>query len=647
MNTIDESIMYLFKAYLIDEKDKEFSPNIDALKKGILIDKNISEDIVQLAINLWGIDGFILNQTFHKSINKVISASDEELLMTQILHYITTYSFEELGIYNKDLVYIPNEKLEVPELESDIKLINIVPVTKKELREKLWDLITSGIALSAKTIECILNLSSYLNATEEDLSKITNREVKVALYSELNIIPKNNIEFLRYLIYKLTDNTLLIKDKDTYLDLKTCDKKAALEIIKDHEKLYGLIPLSEIFNRFKPLFLALRTNRYVEPYAEDATYLTKINKTDEEIELNKTINKIAKLSKKHHKPFIQNDLDNFLIWYKNNHNEVNYLEILKEKLNNETIWRIIKLRNYIYLVNSNISERVYKIRNGKTWITDNYQDVNFDKDTIDVLDNLIADKLKPNVSGKKIYLDNNIDIVLPQSEKQFIGNLPFSSSINIDKNDILVGIHWYNVDDNRVDLDLKVISNEYTIGWDFDYKKDNKIIFTGDVTDAPYPNGASEYIYISKLINNTTFSLKVNNYTRNVSGVEYDIIIANKPKDEITKNYVVNPNDIIIKIPKNTIERNKTEHSLGNIIIDDDSIKLVLTDLTTSNRMSSSDSDIEEILRNYLEQENIYKCKLKDYLEKAGAIIIDNKNNADIDLGVDNLNKNSIIDLLK
>ena len=626
MNKKNESIMYLYKAYLTKRETNEFSPDTNALKKGILINKKCNKKIIDLAINIWGIDGFLLNQTFHKSLGTVVKTTKEDLLIQQIIHYLTTYGYEELGLYNKDTVFIPKEKLDIPEIKDNIKLTQINPITKKDLKEKLWNLLTSSIPLSSQTIEHITNLSEYLDINNDNIEKVTNKEVKIVLYKKLNIIPKNNVEFLRYLVFILTNNTLLIKSRETKNLLRSSDKSKALELIKKYKSLYSLIPLAEIFNRFKPLFLSLKSSN---------------------LELNKLINKISKLSKKNHKPYKTNDLDNLITWYKNNQNKEDYLKLFKNKIQNENIWRIIKLRNYININNLGNDERVYKIRNGKVWVSHKYHGFKLDSNFIDILDEVIINKLKPNVSGKKVFLDNNVDICLPQSEKQFVCNIPFSSSIELEKDNLLVGIHWYNVKKSRVDLDLKIISDEYQIGWDCSFKEGDKLVFSGDVTDAPYPNGASEYIYIDKSIGNTIFSLKVNNYTMNLDDIEYDIIIAKSSKGKLTKNYVVDPNDIIIKIPKNAIEKTKFEHSLGNIVISDNKIKIIFTDLKTSNRRSASNNEFEKALRNYLREENNTKCKLKDYLVKAGAIIKNNNENVDIDLSINNLDKNKIIELLK
>ena len=639
MNKINESIMFLYKAYLVKENDRNFNPNKEALKKGIIINDNCNKSIVSLAINIWGIDGYLLNQTFHKSLDTVLKTPDEELVIQQLIHYMTTYDFEALGIYSKDTVYIPKEKLDVPELNEDIKLINITPITEEELKCKLWNLLTSNIALSKKTIECIINLSDYLDVTKENIDKVNNREVKVALYDKLNIIPENNIEFLRYLIYKITKKTLLIKDMETINILKNSKKSDVLGLINRYKEQYGLIPLSEIFNRFKVLFLSLKTSDKIVTYDKDGNEkIIERKQSKDELELNGLINKISKLSKKYHKPLKPNPLDNVI------NIDIDSFKSLLEK---ESIWRIIKLKNYLSLISNNISERVYKIRNGRVWITKVNKDISVDKNMIDILDNIIIDKLKEKVLDKKIYLDSCIELSLPTSEKQFVGNIPFSSKLVLDKDNVLVGIQWFNVKNGRVDLDLKIISNECVIGWNADYKSEEKLIFTGDVTDAPLPNGAAEYIYIDKSVDDTIFSLIVNNFTQNISDVEYNIIISKAKKENLTDNYIVDPNDIIVKIPKNVMEKGMFEHSLGSIIINDNKIELVFTDLTTSSHSVSENSNIEEILRNYLAHEGNNKCLLKDYLIKAGAIIVEDKNDVDYDFSINNLNKNSLIELLK
>ena len=52
---------------------------------------------------------------------------------------------------------------------------------------------------------------------------------------------------------------------------------------------------------------------------------------------------------------------------------------------------------------------------------------------------------------------------------------------------------------------------------------------------------------------------------------------------------------------------------------------------------------IENILREYIIYDSENRCSLKDYLIKAGAVITEKVEEADIDLSINNLNKDSII----
>lgn len=87
MKEKNEAILRLFKAYLIREEEEEetVSYHVDALKKGICIDARCSKEIVDLALSLFGKDGLLLNQTFHKSFKTVIKKSQEELMIQQLV----------------------------------------------------------------------------------------------------------------------------------------------------------------------------------------------------------------------------------------------------------------------------------------------------------------------------------------------------------------------------------------------------------------------------------------------------------------------------------------------------------------------------------------------------------------------------------
>ena len=139
--------------------------------------------------------------------------------------------------------------------------------------------------------------------------------------------------------------------------------------------------------------------------------------------------------------------------------------------------------------------------------------------------------------------------------------------------------------------------------------------------------------------------LTIHNYTMNSEPVYYDLIIARGHKKQLKKNYVIDPNDVLLKIPNNKITKDQSECSIGTIVIED-TIQFIFTNLSTSNRICSENDSLEDVLRRYLVKENTCQCKLEPYLKKAGAIIVKNRDECwDIDLGIEQLKKDSILQL--
>ena len=161
MKEMEKEVLRLFKGFL---GEKSNVVNEKGLKYGLLIPSTANEAVVEEAIKLYGKDGEKWNQTFHKDFEIVRNAPIEDLIAQQLIHYITTYGFESLGMYDTDLVYIPKEKLEIPELNVDnIELISIKPLTPTELTDKLTTLLTSGIALSEQSVKDIMVLSEFID----------------------------------------------------------------------------------------------------------------------------------------------------------------------------------------------------------------------------------------------------------------------------------------------------------------------------------------------------------------------------------------------------------------------------------------------------------------------------------------------------
>lgn len=658
----------LFKGYL---GEKTNNINEKALKYGLLIPDSANDEIVDIAIDMYGKDGKKWNQTFHKDFEIVKNAQIEDLIAQQMIHYITTYGFESLGMYDNDLVYIPRERLEIPELDlENIEFITIKPLTSDELTEKLMTLVTSSIALSEQTVEDVKVLSDFIDKDRFD--EVSNREIKTYLYDKYNIMPKNPDDFLRYMLFKLTGNTLKIQSVDMIYQVRRSDKNKALKMLESYltdDNSYK--KLSSIFLRNKQLFLALKVKK------EDVEYYGA------KVKINKIINKLRKLSVYNHKPLPKNILDNLT----NKDISVNYDDLVKE-LDKITIFREMRILNgirYRLFGNDNI---VYRIRNGKSYVS-TLPGKTFEYiSRLEVLNNFIMShlisRLSDKVKGKTIYIPENVIYSVPTSEKQFFGDIPEGSYIEVPRNDnIVYGVHWKNIKDGkpirrfygeeilpqgeeRVDLDLKQMNKSDVFGWDASYRSSKSdILFSGDITNAQLPDGATELFYVGQNVGNVAFLVTLNMFTNNSQDVPFEFVIANAThRPENVSRYALDPNNILYKmdaIIKN-MERQKT---LGLITISD-TIRFYFNEFSLGNSVATSRrDDITMGAFDYLNTYGKTQLKLNELLKDGGAIIVNeptiktkviknvNGNEVseiidtpvDLDLSLESITKDTIIDL--
>lgn len=621
---MEKEVLRLFKSYL-GEKSENFSK--EGLKYGILIPDTASEEIIKEAIEQYGKDGEKWNQTFHKDFEIVKNAPIEDLIMQQLIHYITTYGFESLGFYDSNLVYLPKEKLEIPKLVvENIELIPIKPITVDELQEKLMILLTSGIALSEQSIKDIMVLSDYIDKDRFD--EIVNREIKVTLYDKYNIMPKNPDEFFRYLIFKTTGDTLKINNSQLINKIKNSNKEKALTMLESYMTKNGLAKLSSIFLRNKNLFLAFKVKK------EDDLQLSA--------NMNRIINALRKYSITYHKPLSKNILDCLT-----DENVDVDLEKLPELLDNITIFREIRIVNGILYRLNGSNAIVYKIRNGKSFVkTLN----NRTKEYVvrlnaiyEVVYKHLINRLKNKINSKTIYIPENITYMAPTSEKQFSGNIPDGSYLEVPRTDNMIyGIHWTNLSnkttkksgfygeeeydeysDERVDLDLKQMNKSEVFGWDASYRSStNDILFSGDITDAPLPNGATELFYVGQNYGHGAFLITLNNFTQNNADVPFEFVIAkatHKPENRVY--YALDPNNIYEKLDM-VVKKGEYQKVVGFIAIDD-TIKFYFNDFSQGNKRTSRQNDVTMGTFDYLQSYSKVQLKLRDLLKDAGAILTD------------------------
>lgn len=628
------AILKLFKSY-VGESSTAFDR--EAISKGVLISEEAGGELIQKAIELYGISAAEFNQTFHKSWSTIANKSVRELFIEQALHYITVYGFEALGIFDHDTVYIPAEKLEIPELnKKTFKFTNIRPMTEDQVKEKLMILLSSGIALSEDTIEQVKILSDLLN--KEDVAKVCNREVRSYLYDKFKVVPEDPEEFLRYLIYKTTGSTLKIQNKDMYEKLRASDKKLVLKLLNNYP---NPAKLSSIFLRNKNLFLALKTK-----YTLDTTSR----------EVNHYINRLRKLAEHNHEPYLGGCLDSLL-----NYEFDKY--VLEEALNKVTFFRSIRCLNMLNYRLSGNSSIIYRVRNGKSFTTELKNNLNGEsksgykaklKNNRDIIYRYVISKLSEKVKGKHIYIPKEVIYKAPSSEKQFVGDFPEGSYVELPKNadNLLFAIHWENLGNERVDLDLRMLNENEHFGWNASLKN-IEVLFSGDITDAPAPFGATEAFLVKGT--DKAYTAIINNYSLNDTPVPYSFIIGYAKDKQLCRNYTISPDEILHKI-NYKIDPNCAQTVLGLIKLKDDSKRFYFQNFGAGCARYTKNKGYILKTYDYLNKYNETQVTLNDLLKKAGAIIIrrptykdenGEKREADINLSLESINKSTIIDLFK
>lgn len=619
-----EATLRLFKSFVVPKEKTTIYPTEVQMElrkrsaeRGLFFTSYLNLDtyVLDEAIKQYGKDGDKWNQTFHKSFQTVLDTPIETLVAQQIIHYFTTYGLEALDLYNQDLVYIPHEQLDVPELQEDIPVIIIHEINEQDLINKLMTLLTSGIALSKQTVEDVMTLSDYINKNQVD--DIANREVKVAMYDKYKIAPKNNIEFLRYIIYKATDSTLLIKNDSMIQAIKNSDISKTYDYIVDYvSKPQGYEKLAEIFLRYKDLFLAFkRTDRRAK--------YTK--------EVNKIINRISKLSEKYHKPMDVSTLDRLTSLTDEVIFDMAKDSILKD-LDNVTIFREMRILNALAIRIKGTESLVYRIRNGKTFVEENANMTDRQKLNLKTVYNTIYKHLTNRISvllkDKKVYIPELFNYAAPTSEKQFVGNIPEGSYVEIPRNkNMVVGIHWTNTT-SRVDLDMHAQNKTQQIGWNTSYYSNERdLVFSGDVTDAPAPKGATELFLIREGLEDKQFLITVNKYS-GPTGVPFEFVVSEFDDDNISKNYVLDANKIKVTLPFEFASDDPTgnasnQMTLGLVDISKNYIRFYFNKFELGKSIVTRRNSINTGAFNYMNDYKEVQLRLNDILKDAGVELLD------------------------
>jgi len=569
-----------------------------------------------------GLTGEQMNASFHKSWNKVKTASTEQLVLEQIMHYITTYGFESLGCYSEDTVYIPFEELNVPEMKGGLKLHVVSGYTRDEIEAKLLNLMESGVALGRDSIADAVDIVKTYDVKKYIVEASKNKEFRTALYDHFKMVPREPIEFLRFAITKATGRTLLIKDRATIATIKEADKDVSV-LFNRYKTAYGLSGLASIFYRFKPIFLAFKTHNELAP----------------------VINKIRKLAVHYHKPMPEDFLNS--ITGKIRNGEPVSTKMLKAKLSTANIFRKIRLA-YSLKSRARGSEAImYRNRNGKAFATTTpLLDEGKAKRVFNIVYKSIVEDIAEHVKDKVICIPPGINYALPATEKMFTGDFPTGSYVTVPK-DMVFGVHWKNLPRKRVDLDLSLVNASGKIGWDSSYRSaDRDILFSGDITDAP--RGATELFYIARQ-SKAAHMLYVNHFNRYETDEEvpFKIVVGQDQASNMKSNRMLDPNNVL-SIAKTSLDQKQV--LLGLVVTTTKECRFYYVQSALGSGITSSNNEYSMNALKYMFDYYDNTISLNKILEAAGAMLISDPDpelgGCDIDLSPEAISKDSIIGLV-
>ena len=495
-------------------------------------------------------------QTFYKSWEKVKSMSRYEQFVDQIFYYYTGQNPNNL--LESDLPKVLFENLKP-----------ILPITAEEACKKCEDMLVSGIALASDTIKAIFDVFDQCKYKDLDIEKIKNREARLIAFRRLEKLPTERDEFLRYLVFSATDDTMLIKNKEMLKKITTSGADVSTMM-----RSFGLAKLSSIYGRYKLIFMAFK-----HAHKNNIPCINKLTKASKKAE-----NKV----KKAHSDYFQTLLSD-----KEKLDEQKLVQKLVE-LNNYKKIALLETINVYLLLNQDF--RVFSIRNSKVWVKlsdeerkkseeekkkekdeeeseeeeEEKQDkVSFplpfksfktskkpttakDINKLRAIYKIVYDSLVSSLRSK--YLNSKIKhfslpdkcvLTAPRSEKAFVGEYPFGSSLTLANKDLVIGISW-NVEDNARDIDLSLLNmNNIKIGWNSSFTgSESKILFSGDVVRPP----GTELIYASDGFNFDSV-VCVNLYggidEAKESSFKFFVASEKIAENKMERNYMINPNSVL------------------------------------------------------------------------------------------------------
>lgn len=455
---------------------------IRALEYGIFIKdlKPITDEQLRLLIDVYGLTELQLKSSFYKTWQEHDDRGEVGRFVDQMLHYIGTYCF---GVCLE-----PND-VELTEDDRVMKhFITIEVLEKKEIVNKLTNLFESGIALESQDIDAAINAFIDYSLTNVNLK---NKEMMIRLARDYAIMPKDASYVIRIMYDIATDGAQYIKSRRAlrvvefalkqgdprYYGFERFEQKRrellrqVSSVLVNAVATYGIDELGKTFRQHKATWLVFR--KYMDKYDRSL------------------INQIKRASEKNH---IKGHAETYATM-----NEKAFTKFVK----NATIYQLVTIINYFNRLETETDYELYRVRNGLPFVKDvsnrKVADCSMRRAFVE---NEMRERYTTKFAGQKWYLPKGLDVKMPTSMKNFVGEYPMYTSYEVDGNNqqLQFGIAWAGDHPHQhVDIDLHAVSaNGNHIGWNSRHA--SGMTHSGDMISVNAFGFAAEYVKINRQV---------------------------------------------------------------------------------------------------------------------------------------------------
>lgn len=571
---------------------------IRALEYGIFIKdlKPITDEQLRLLIDVYGLTELQLKSSFYKTWQEHDDRGEVGRFVDQMLHYIGTYCF---GVCLE-----PND-VELTEDDRVMKhFITIEVLEKKEIVNKLTNLFESGIALESQDIDAAIAAFIDYGLTNVNLK---NKEMMIRLARDYAIMPKDASYVIRIMYDIATDGAQYIKSRRAWraveFALKQGDSRyygferfeqkrkellrQVSSVLVNAVATYGIDELGKTFRQHKATWLVFR--KYMDKY--DRSLINKIKRASEKNHIKGHTETYATMDEKAFTKFVKN----------------------------ATIYQLVTIINYFNRLETETDYELYRVRNGLPFVKDvsnrKVADCSMRRAFVE---NEMRERYATKFADQKWYLPKGLDVKMPTSMKNFVGEYPMYTSYEVDGDNqqLQFGIAWAGDHPHQhVDIDLHAVSaNGNHIGWNSRHA--SGMTHSGDMISVNAFGLAAEYVKINRQIADDVILLNMSVYSSAKQLDKIHVIIGDGKVDGEKLRSIQESKHILHRFVFNPAE--VTNGSTFAACVDN---KIVLTNFVTNSRIPNV--ELQSAMANSIQRSIDTSMSLVEFARIVGIDVVE------------------------